>query len=109
MTIWGNFITTNNPSISAAVANGVNGTGDGMAATDWPVWTLGGAGPQMVNLNETGGQPFQMSVGTGSPNSTEFEEPGLRNQFSVVNAYTWEGGRGTRCDFWRSVGVVVPE
>ena len=42
-------------------------------------------------------------------NITEFQDPGLKNQFDVVNAYTWEGGRGIRCDFWRSVGIVVPE
>jgi len=42
-------------------------------------------------------------------NITEFREPGLMNNFSLVNAYTWEDGRGVRCDFWRSMGVVVPE
>lgn len=31
------------------------------------------------------------------------------NDFSLVNAYTWEGGRGVRCDFWRSMAGIVPE
>ena len=42
-------------------------------------------------------------------NVTEYMGPGLRNNFSLANAYTWEGGRGVRCDFWRAMGVIVPE
>jgi len=38
-----------------------------------------------------------------------YEEPGLMSNFSLVNAYTWEGGRGYRCDFWREVSAIVPE
>lgn len=108
MTIWGNFITQNNPSISSAIANGVNGTGNGLAATDFPAWNL--RNPLQLNLNETGGQAYSsMSFDAQAPNITEFEEAGLMNDFSVVDAYSWEGGRGVRCDFWRSVGLIVPE
>ena len=103
MTIWGNFITQNNPSISPSIANGVDGTGDGLAATDFPPWNL--RSPLQLNLNQTGGRAYS-SV---KINTTQFEEPGLMNDFSVVDAYSWEGGRGVRCDFWRSVGMVVPE
>jgi len=98
--MWGNFITQNNPSIPLSIANGANGTGDGSAVTDWPVWSLGGTGPQMVNLNETGGQPFQAGYlarfTVGSPNATEYKGPGSRKHISVVDAYTWraEGGFG---------------
>lgn len=42
-------------------------------------------------------------------NATEYEGSGLRNNFTLVNAYTWEAGRGYRCDFWRSVAALVPE
>ena len=99
MTIWGNFITQNNPSISASVANGASSNSTmGMAATSFPAWSL--AAPLQLNLNQTGGT---------APNITEFEEPGLVNDFEIVDAYTWEGGRGMRCDLWRSVGSVVPE
>ena len=35
--------------------------------------------------------------------------PGLSNDIGLVNAYTWEGGRGYKCDFSRSVGSIVPE
>lgn len=45
----------------------------------------------------------------GEQNVTAFTEPGLRNDFTLVNAYEWEAGRGYRCDFWRSVGALVPE
>lgn len=43
-----------------------------------------------------------------SINVTERRGPGLRNDFQLVNAFTWEGGRGVRCGFW-SMGVLVPE
>lgn len=107
MTIWSNFITRSNPSISAEIANGDNSTTSN-PATDWPAWSL--AQPYQLNLNESGGTPFQAAtLATDVPNITEFEGPGLRNSFELVNAYTWEGGRGVRCDFWRSVGAIVPE
>jgi len=107
-TIWGNFITKNNPSIPAAIANGANSTRTTSPASEFPVWTL--AEPLQLNLNETGGTAFSaMSFGGEAPNITEFRPPGLRNRFEVVDAYTWEGGRGRRCDFWRSVASLVPE
>ena len=108
MKIWGNFVTQNNPSIPPFIANGTNGTGNGLAATDFPAWDL--RNPLQLNLNETGGQAYSsMSFHPQAPNITQFEEPGLMNDFSVVDAYSWEGGRGVRCDFWRSVGEIVPE
>lgn len=109
MTIWGNFITQNDPSIPASIANGVNGTGtNGLAATQFPPWNL--RNPLQLNLNETGGRAYSsMSFNAEAPNITQFEEPGLMNDFSAVDAYSWEGGRGVRCDFWRSVASIVPE
>ncbi|KAL6720083.1 hypothetical protein ACLMJK_002004 [Lecanora helva] len=107
-TIWGNFITQNDPSISAKIANGENSTATTSPATDFPTWSL--AAPYQLNLNETGGTGFSaMSFAPTAPNITLFREPGLMNAIEVVNAYTWEGGRGTRCDFWRSVASIVPE
>ncbi|MCJ1457356.1 hypothetical protein MMC28_007724 [Mycoblastus sanguinarius] len=121
MTIWGNFVTTKNPSLSSPdeIANGPNNNNNSTlltttttsvaAASDWPVWTL--ANPYQLNLNESGGIPFSSQTGIDptAPNITLFENPGLVNSFEIVNAYTWEGGRGFRCDFWRSVGAIVPE
>ncbi|TKA77913.1 hypothetical protein B0A49_04304 [Cryomyces minteri] len=89
MTIWGNFITKNNPSISTAIANGAssNNTSATNAATNWPPFSI--FAPYQINLNETGGVPFSVPS-TGGRNVTEFMNPGLRNDFSLVNAYTWE-------------------
>ena len=106
--IFGNFITLGNPSISAEIANGPNSTATTSPATDWPAWSS--AQPYQLNLNESGGTAFETETqATNVAPITEFEEPGLRNHFELVNAYTWEGGRGVRCDFWRSVGAIVPE
>ncbi|KAF2231155.1 acetylcholinesterase precursor [Viridothelium virens] len=111
--IWGNFIRFNNPSITAEVANP-----DGPAASvKMSNETYGGtfpefsfdAGYKMLNLNETGGVPFATAVVSGAPAVTEDEEPGLKNDISVQDAYTWEGGRGARCAFWAEYGPKVPE
>ncbi|KAH7383590.1 carboxylesterase type B [Cadophora sp. MPI-SDFR-AT-0126] len=113
MTIFGNFITENNPSISASIAAGNSSTGaasSSQSLIDWPAYT--NANPYQLNLNETGGEEYS-SVATsfdGTPlNVTQYRGPGLRNNFTLVDAYSWEGGRGIRCDFWRSVAPIVPE
>ena len=106
--IWGNFVVNDNPSIPADIANGANSSLMTNPATNWPAYSK--AAPYQLNLNETGGTPFvTQPLGPTSGNATEFEDPGLRNAFGLVNAYTWEGGRGRRCEFWRSVGHIVPE
>ena len=110
MTIWGNFITKNNPSISAAIAAGGNASMSSAPAnpiTNWPAYTV--ASPYQINLNETGGQPYSApSFSPSAPNITQFSNPGLANDIQLVDASSWEGGRGTRCDFWRSVAGIVP-
>lgn len=106
--IWGNFITTSNPSISAALANGAH-SHDNSASnpiTNWPPFTI--YAPYQINLNETGGLEISTEA-VPEVNATEYTGANLRNNFSLVNAYTWEAGRGYRCDFWRSVAAVVPE
>ncbi len=117
MHIVGNFVTMNDPSISPAIANGAsssssnsstysNSSTTSNSATAWPPFAI--YAPYQLNLNQTGGT--EISVETiGDKNSTIYVGPGLQNDFSLVNAYTWEGGRGYRCDFWKSVGVIVPE
>ncbi|KAL8889300.1 MAG: hypothetical protein Q9192_006041, partial [Flavoplaca navasiana] len=116
MTSWGNFIAANDPSIPSDIAAGANGTSPESnqpnAASNWPPYSL--AAPYQINFNQSGGVPFDASAYPGFPgiqldNVTQFSDPGLRNDFSLVNAYTWEGGRGMRCDFWRSVARLVPE
>ena len=111
MTIWGNFVTKNDPSISAAIAAGGNASMSSAPAnpiTKWPAYTV--ANPYQINLNETGGTPYSApSFSTSAPNITQYSDPGLKNDIQLVDAYSWEGGRGIRCEFWRSVAGIVPE
>ena len=107
MRIWGNFITTFDPSIPNAIANGASSSDPSAAnpASSWTPFTI--YSPYQIDLNETGGHMAQASFGTA--NVTEDIGPGLMNNFSLVNAWTWEAGRGTRCDFWRAMSALVPE
>ena len=110
MKIWGNFVTQGDPSISPAFAAGSsssNNTAATDAATQWPAFTI--AEPYQLNLNQTGGELAYGADSIGSPvNTTYFTQPELMNNFTLANAYTWEQGRGARCDFWRSVAKIVP-
>lgn len=96
--MWGNFIKTGNPSTSLEAA-----------ANPYPLWLKGnGFGESlMLNLNTTGGTPYEAFSPIGTP-VIQFMEPGLQNDIKRVNARTWEGGRGARCDFWKSMAAKVP-
>jgi hypothetical protein len=59
-------------------------------------------------MNQTGGVPYNAGTFNGQV-VTQFQNPGLSNDFSLVNARTWEGGRGKRCKWLKSVGARVPE
>lgn len=110
--IWGNFITTGNPSISASVASGSKSNGTGQSGLeDWPVFAMWD--PIMANINQTGGSPQSMNLfnstgGVLAQNVTVYLGPGLINDIALVDAYSWEGGCGKRCDFWMSVAGIVP-
>lgn len=105
----GNFVTKNNPSISSVIANGAstNNASSTNPASNWPPYEI--YAPYQLDLNQTGGTLISYDTGIGDKNSSIYVEPGLQNSITKVNAYTWEGGRGYRCDFWRSSGSVVPE
>lgn len=67
------------------------------------------ASPYQLNLNQTGGTEAIGGLEVASPVPTTYlTGPGLQNNFTLVNAYTWEAGRGTRCDFWRGVAPSIP-
>ena len=101
--MWGNFITKDNPSISSALANGESSNSTAInAASDWPKYS--DENPIQLNLNETGGEPY---INPNIP-ATHYGGPTLRNDIRAVNARTWEGGRGDRCEFWRRMGAKVP-
>lgn len=95
--IWGGFIVAANPT-----------TAQGLGNLTWPAWVQDGES-RMLNLNTTGGVPFETEPSGIFANVTEFMDPGERNAFSVVDALTWEGGRGARCDFWKTIANRVPE
>jgi len=108
MQTWGNFVTQINPSIPASVAAGSsNGTATTNVASQWPAFSV--AEPYQLVLNQTGGQLFTDTSRRLAPVDTSyFVQPGLVNNFTLGNAYTWEDGRGVRCDFLRSVAEIIP-
>jgi carboxylesterase type B len=92
MNIWGNFITHDNPSIPSQIANGASSNSTkSNAASSWPTFNVNA--PYQLNLNQSGGVPFSIPL-SATFNATELVGPTLRNDFRLVNAYTWEGGRG---------------
>ncbi|KAI2640842.1 putative carboxylesterase [Hypomontagnella submonticulosa] len=108
--IWGNFIIYDTPVISVpdATANYSNatvpiGTGGNI---DWPEFTL--QNPVQMNLNTTGGN---VSTVTVPPYLSYYVRSGMGivNTFRLADSITWEGGRGQRCDFWRTVSERVPQ
>ncbi|KAJ4532088.1 hypothetical protein HRR90_006334 [Exophiala dermatitidis] len=119
--IWGNFITTNNPSIPSNIAIGASASSNSSSnstsssssssysndASNWPPFSM--YAPYQINLNQTGGTSFSMDITQIGRNITEYGNPGLQNNITLVNAWTWEAGRGYRCEFWRSMGAIVPE
>jgi len=110
--ILGNFATTSNPSINNTIANGGNDSTTANAASTWPAFSF--AQPYQLNLNQTGGSEITVNGSTtlhigGLGNVTIYQGPGFKNDFSLVNAWTWEQDRGVRCEFWRSVAAIVPE
>ncbi|KAH6625111.1 acetylcholinesterase precursor [Boeremia exigua] len=109
MTMWGNFITHQDPSISNELAVGAlsNEPVQANPASTWPMFS--NASPYQLNLNQTGGIEAVGGLEVGSLTPTSYlTGPGLRNNFTLANAYTWEAGRGIRCDFWRGVAPIIP-
>ena len=108
--IWGNFIMHNSPVIPAteAAGNATNATipqdpGNNLL---WPTYTSGST--LQMNLNTTGGTVKNVPVTPDYSYNLRLG-PGVSNDFRLVNADTWEGGRGARCRFWREVAPRVPQ
>ena len=108
--IWGNYIMYNTPviSITEASGNATNATVPmgNKGNIDWPTYSPKTS--YQMDVNTTGGTVETIPV---TPNY--FYEvrlgPGVTNDFRLVNAATWEGGRGARCEFWRDVAPRVPD
>jgi len=105
--ILGNFVKTGNPSISNTVANGASSANPSApnGASSWPTWNP--SSPKLLNLNQTGGDPYEFITQWGAP-VTQYQGPSLRNSIAVAPADIWEGGRGARCDFYKSLGPSIP-
>ncbi|KAK4148784.1 acetylcholinesterase [Chaetomidium leptoderma] len=105
--IWGNFVRTGNPSISAPLANGAGAANPNAPhpATNWPAWS--DAAPKLINLNTTGGVASQTPLPWG-PVVTQFTGPGLANAISLASAAQWEGGRKARCDVYIGLAASIP-
>ncbi|KAL5358588.1 Alpha/Beta hydrolase protein [Aspergillus floccosus] len=107
--VWGNFIINNSPVIPLADATANNSQAVvpvGRAGRlDWPQFRP--IFPWQMDLNTTGGTVSPVVV---TPNLTYYVREGddVVNHFRLANAYTWEGGRGLRCAFWRTVADRVP-
>jgi type II secretory pathway pseudopilin PulG len=67
LAIWGNFTTKNDPSISNAIANGASSPTPNAPnpASHWSTYTR--ASPNLINLNETGGTPVNVTLPFGGP------------------------------------------
>ncbi|KAB2100542.1 hypothetical protein AG0111_0g11209 [Alternaria gaisen] len=90
--IWGYFVTAANPAIAKDLTNLTR-----------PTWAKD-EHSKMLNLNITGGVPYSASQLTGTT-ITEYTDPGLQNDLTVVHALKWESNRGARCEFWRSIAT----
>jgi hypothetical protein len=102
------FITHGTPSNTSSYTADVPADVAELLAT-WPSWTPHNR--VQANLNQTGGT---LTTGTDAHDPYKhvintYVNPGLVPDFSMVDGYSWEGGRGRRCDFWRSIGAAVPE
>ncbi|KAI1173070.1 Alpha/Beta hydrolase protein [Nemania sp. FL0916] len=109
--IWGSFIINNTPVIPVADAMGscpnasvpVNGNS---TSIDWPRFTH--KKPIHMNLNTTGGSVELVTV-TDRLAYYVRNGPGVVNTFNLADSLSWEGDRGKRCDFWRTVSPRVPQ
>jgi hypothetical protein len=107
--IWGNFVINNNPIISISDAKGSKPNATvpigSFGKINWPTWTE--AKPTLLSLNTTGGVPVFANV-TEHLKYFEYEDPGVTNQFKLGDGRSWEGGRGHRCDWWKTQAAKVP-
>ena len=108
--MWGNFIMHDSPVISVTDASGnaTNATVPSDNGNDllWPTYTT--SSTIQMDLNTTGGTVKNIPVTPDFSYNVRLD-PGVTNDLRLVDADTWEGGRGSRCRFWREIAVRVPE
>ena len=116
--IWANMVTKNNPTLSSSIIakldghKGAEGMFDSASSSKWKAWTGGQHGSTMLNVNMTGGVEVKSELPTAANISIPFTQhvgPGLKGDFNVADAYTWEGGRGGRCNELLRIASNIPE
>lgn len=121
--IWGRFIMFNDPTLPAPVIKNITtspggtATGDNINAAGTGSWAQFKSRHSsnivlpMLNLNMTGGAPTPILFSTPDDSYyvTEYTGAGLEAKFDVVDAWSWEGGRGARCGLWAELAPQVPE
>ncbi|KAI1132223.1 Alpha/Beta hydrolase protein [Nemania abortiva] len=99
--ILGTFIVNNTPVIPVADAMGQYKNASAPVAGN-------SINPAHMNLNTTGGD-ISLTTFTDQLAYYVRSGPGVVNTFNLANSFSWEGGRGSRCDFWRAVSPRVPQ
>ncbi|KAI1306169.1 carboxylesterase [Xylaria venustula] len=107
--IWGNFVVRGDPTLSTLQTSAA-GQGNITAAShaNWPEWGGRPGRDFLLNLNMTGGIPVTVAtqVGQSVVNLTSYvpsdgsSYPELEAEFKLVPGWSWEGGRGKRCQLW---------
>ncbi|KAI0973891.1 carboxylesterase [Xylaria arbuscula] len=107
--IWGNFVVRGDPTLSTVQTSAaVQGNITAASHASWPEWSGRPGRDFLLNLNMTGGVPVTVStqVGQSVVNLTHYvpsdgsSYPELEAEFNLVPAWSWEGGRGKRCQLW---------
>ncbi|KAI1336476.1 carboxylesterase [Xylariaceae sp. FL0016] len=116
--IWGNFIVKGDPTLSTAQTSSPDGGDVSAAATGtWPKWGGEPGADALLNLNMTGGMPVTQTqtldgktiVLTSYVESTNSSYPPLEAVFNLAEGWSWEGGRGQRCQLWAELGKWAME
>ncbi|KAI8623153.1 carboxylesterase [Xylariaceae sp. FL1651] len=111
--IWGNFVAKGDPTLNTAQASSAEcGNVTAAAAGNWPQWGGQPDSDYLLNLNMTGGMPVATPSRLGGKSinitsyvpSTSTSYPPLEAAFNVAPGWTWEGGRGERCQLWVDLG-----
>ncbi|KUL91996.1 hypothetical protein ZTR_01369 [Talaromyces verruculosus] len=100
--------TTGTPNDSSSYSSDVPADVAAVLSS-WPSYTVDKSWQAI--LNQTGGT-MATSVDLGDAYAydiTNYIEPGLAPFFTLANAYNWEDGREAGCEFWKSVGAMIPE
>lgn len=120
---WGRFIIHDDPTLPNEVITSITMAANGSATYDdlvamstanWTRWAQvdESGGYRMLNINVTGGVPeiLTWTAPDGTLiNVTQMHDPGLTAHFRMVDAWSWEAGRGRRCSLWQELGPSVPE